>query len=128
MLSILHTRIQLSRPMSFLLLIAAFIFIPGQSVYPQYLGLPSHSNTTHYHQSAEDSHSIIDISTGHSDVHARILSKIKIKSTAKKFNAVQNSVGLHTCTALISSSPLLQAIASITKPAYYLFLFRYTLF
>ncbi len=124
----LHTRMRLSRLMSFLLLIAAFIFIPGQGIYSQYSGLLVHPGTIHYQQAAEDSRSIVDISTGHSDVHARILSKTKIKSTAKKISAFQTSAGLYTCTALFSSIPLLKAFSGITKPAYYLFLFRYTLF
>lgn len=125
---ILHTRLQLSRLMGFVVLIA-FIFLPRQNVYSQYTAPASYENTVSCQDHIpDDIQTVIDVSTGHSDVHARRLTKVKVKCLAKKINAAQTSDDRYTGAALITTTPLPNSLADITKPAYYLFLFRYTLF
>jgi len=106
----------------------AFI-LPTHNIYSQYSNLSSSKNSSCCHeQISEDRYAKVDVPIDHSDVHARIFAKTKIKYLAKKFNVVQNPETLSFLDALRSTRLLLNTSADITKPAYYLFLFRYTLF
>lgn len=128
MLSILHTRVQLSKIIGLLVFVMAFI-LPTHNIYSQHSNLSSSQNNFFSHeQFSEDGYAKTDIPIGHSNIHARIFAKTKIKYLAKKFNVVQNPETLSFLDALRSTRLLLNTSADITKPAYYLFLFRYTLF
>lgn len=126
----LHTRMLSARLIGFLVLIAAFISISFGNVYSQFPGQASDQNALRYLEHVSDNaYAIADAPSDLSDVHVRRHSKVKVKYLAKKINAVQvpehNS---YQWAALNDSITLLNALADVTKPAYYLFLFRYTLF
>lgn len=128
----LHTRMLSARLIGFLVLMAAFISISLGSVYPQFLpGQLSRQNALSYLEHVPENAYVIadDAPMDHSDVHALRHSKVKVKYLAKKISAVQvleyNSCQSATLNDRIT---LLNALADVTKPAYYLFLFRYTLF
>jgi len=89
------------------------------------------AGSSHHPILSSDHSGLVSECTGRTaDLHTRVLthSKSKVKSLLKKHttNWVANAV--QTYTPDDAHTPIFSNWAGITKPAYYLFLFRYTLF
>lgn len=76
----------------------------------------------------DESGTVIEPASGHVDLHARILSKIKVKAQGRKDHADPTTNHLLQPSAAITNTYSVTNWPGMTKPAYYLFLFRYTLF
>lgn len=114
-----------------LLVLVASIILPQQTASsapsPQFI--LSEQPTSHSIFSADDQEKpVAEPFDGNVDFHARVLAKIKIKSLAKKTHATQAQGDLQWLPEFTTNTPSFSTPASITRPAYYLFLFRYTLF
>lgn len=129
MLSKFNTKTVIPGLFALLVLVTSFILPQSAAVFSGIANTVSVEQADYPTVSPDDvSKSVIDASGRDVDLHARILCKIKIKNLIKKDQLVQALNEFYPPTSLISSPRLLTRWVSFTKPAYYLFLFRYTLF
>lgn len=115
----------------------AILVLVGSFTLPQYAkALPASAEVTLLEQAicyssasiADESGTVIEHASGHVDLHARILSKIKVKAQGRKDHATPTTNHLLQPSANITNTYSVANWPGMTKPAYYLFLFRYTLF
>jgi hypothetical protein len=130
MLSRFNTKVLTPGLIAILVLVASFIL-------PQYSkALPASAEMVCVEQAicyptvsiVDESGIVIQPASAHVDLHARILSKIKVKALGRKDHADPTTNHLLQPSATITNTHSVTNWPCMTKPAYYLFLFRYTLF
>lgn len=130
MLSRFNTKVLTPGLIAILVLVASFTL-------PQYAkALPASAEIIGVEQAVcypsvsivNESGTVIEPASGHVDLHARILSKIKVKAQGRKDHAAPTTNHLLLPSANITNTYSVTNWPGMTKPAYYLFLFRYTLF
>lgn len=114
-----------------LLVLVASLILPQQTVSSEPFSqlILSEQPTSHSIFSADDEGKpVAEPFDGNVDFHGRILTKLKIKSPAKKAQTSPAQDDRQWLPEFTTNTPSFSKPGSITRPAYYLFLFRYTLF